>query len=214
MKRINKEHPFLHLKRMHTNLYFLGILLITVFTVIYIIIAAKTKEINFFSFFFHSILQYKLLMILSGFYISLLGFGIILMIYSFFNMTLDVKFYKEGFAVSIFLQKANYINYKEITDIKVRVCLLDQKKNKKECRVLFHNNVYSFFVAYPVKGYFDDIEICSKRDANDPSKKAYASREDVLKILKQARLYNALQMPYLPDQNNTKGFKNDNKKTA
>ncbi len=214
MKSIKKEEPLLHLKRMHTNLYFLGILLIIVFTLIYIIIAFKTKEINFFSFFFHRILKFKLLMILSGMLVSLPAFSILIMIYAFFKMTLDVKFYKEGFTLSIFLQKAIEIKYSEITDIKAKACLLNHNNNKKECRVLFHNNIYSFFIAYPVKGYFDDIEMCSKRDSNDPSKRAMASRADILNIVKIVRSINSIQMPYLPDENIKPEVKNDIQKTG
>jgi len=214
MKSIKKEKPLLHLKRMHANLYFLGILLIIVFTIIYIIIAFKTKEINFFSFFFHSIFQHKLLMILSGLLVSLPAFGILIMIYAFFKMTLDVKFYKDGFALSIFLQNAEFIKYSELTDIKSKVCLLNHKNKKKECRVLFHNDKYSFFIAYPVTGYFDDIEMCSKRDSNDPSKRAIASREDILKIFKIIKSYNSIQMPYMPEENIIARNKNDNKKTG
>lgn len=214
MKSIKKKEPFLHLKRVHTNLYFLGLLLIIIFSIIYIIVAVKTKEINFFSFFFHSILQHKLLMILSGLLVSLPAFGILIMIYAFFKMTLDVKFYKEGFTLSIFLQKAEFVKYSELTDIKSKVCLLNHKNKKKECRVLFHNDIYSFFIAYPVAGYFDDIEICSKRDSNDPSKRAKASREDILKIFKVLKSYNSNQLPFMPEEYITARNKNDNQKTS
>jgi len=205
MKNIlEKEIPFLSFKRKETKLYLTGLLITVVFALIYFITAVITKQPNFYSFFFQNIKKHFILMSLSIIHVGLLASGILIMIYAFYKMTLNLKCYNSEFAASIFLQDDKIIKYTDIKEIKTIVCFFNCNNQNKECRVVFDNPVYTFYMAYPVEGYFDDIEIFCKKEESDPTKRVTASRDEIASLLKYLKLHYKKQMPYLPEESQKK----------
>lgn len=197
---MKKEKPLLKFKRKLDWIYILGIFFVVLFIVIYFIIVIVTAKVNFYSFFFHNISEHLLLMVLSLFHVSLLAIGMILMIFSFFNMPIALYCYSDRFVVSLFLQKKKEILYKDISDISVVICVSSFKKDNKECRVIFNNKIYSFYLAYPVSGYFDEVVICHKKDKSDLLRRVHAKKKDVDLILSLLKKYYSKKIPYLPDE--------------
>jgi hypothetical protein len=200
-----KEKPFLTFKRAHLSTLLAGVLLNAVFFIIYIIISIKTGEVNFYSFFYHNMKNHVFLTILSGFHVSLLGFGILIILISFFNITLYVKCYNNRFIVSMYLQKSLTIEFSKIDRISVKLFYLNyenlfQKYEKKECRVFIHNAEHIFYFSYPVKGYFDDMEINLKKNKENMDERCVADRESIIKILQLLKNKFNLIIPYLPEE--------------
>lgn len=200
-----KEKPIFIFKRAHLSILLLGVLLNALFFIIYIIITIKTGEINFYSFFYHNIKHHVFLNILSGFHVSLLGFGILIILIAFFNMTLYVKCYKDKFIISMYLQKKLILEYSKIDRISVKLFYLNydnlfQKYEKKECRVFIHNSKHIFYFCFPIKGYFDEMEINLKKNKENMDERCIADRESILKILQLLKKDYKLNMPYLPEE--------------
>lgn len=212
---MKKESPFLVIKRTYKFIYFTGVFLIAAFTLIFFIAAIIMGQLNFYSMFFHNIHNHIFLTVLAGLHVAMLCVGILFIIFAFYNMTLELKFYKDNMSVSLFLQKAKFIKYSDIRDVNVRVCFFRHdkhlNKNKKECRVTFNNNIHTFYISYNVVGYYDDIEMYCKRNRDDISKRAIASQDSALKLLHHLRKNYKMAVPYLPSQLkiiNLKGNKN------
>ena len=206
----NRKKPVIVFKRVYFKTMLAGILLNALFFLIYIFIAVKTGEINFYSFFYHNIKGHIFLTILSGFHVSLLGFGILIIFIAFFNMTLKVKCFSDKFIVSVYLQKSENIEYSKIDKISIKLFYLNyeklfQKYEKKECRVFVHNSKHIFYFAYPVKGYFDDIEINLNKKKENMDERCIASRDSIIKVLQMLKSLNSdLLIPFLPNERTEK----------
>ncbi|MCK4795778.1 MAG: hypothetical protein KAT05_00275 [Spirochaetes bacterium] len=183
----------------------LGAGMIVLFFIIFFIIAVKTLRLDFYSFFFHSISKHIFLTIISSFHVGMLGIGILIIIIAFFNITPKIICYKDRFEIMMFLQKKKIINYNEINNISVRFFNLNyedffKRYPKKECRVFFNNPIHGFYLYYPVKGYFDNIEIFLKREKEDMSRRCLANRDSINELLHELALSYSIKIPYLPEQ--------------
>ena len=183
----------------------IGINLIFIFFVIYLIIAIMTNHLDFYSFFFHNISKNVFKTILTGFHASMLGGGILLILIAFFNMTPKVYCYKDKFIISMYLQKKSVVPYEILKKCDVKIYYLNyenlfKKYPKKECRVIFNNPIYSFYLSYPVEGYFDDIEIFFKDSENNMTERCVCKRKHIHAILNQIKTKSDLNIPFLPDE--------------
>ncbi len=183
----------------------IGIFLITLFFVIFIILSVFFKRVDFYTLFYRNISNNIFLTILSGFHVSTLASGILIIIIAFFNITPNIYFYDNRFIISMYLQKNIVINLDKIEKCYAKIFYrteenLFRKYPKKECRVYFENPYYSFYLAYPVEGYFDDIEIFLKDDKKDLTMRGLADKKEITDIFKYIKTLNSINFPYLPDQ--------------
>ena len=200
-----REKPHFVFKRVNMLSYLAGVSLILLFFVIYFIIAIYTWQLNFYSFFFHSIKAHLPLIILSGFHVGLLAIGILSVIWSVFNMTLEVCCFNDRFEISLFLQKKIVIKYNEISRISTKIFYLNYENlfksySKKECRVLVDNPIHTFYFSYPVFGYYDEAEIRLNKSNEDMSARCSAKKGSVLKLLIELKLLYSINIPYLPEE--------------
>lgn len=208
MKLFNKKNkPLFIFQRTQLPTFFVGVGLIVIFFGIYLFIAIKNWQLNFYSFLFRNLKSHIFLTILSGCHVGVLGTGILLTLIAFFNMTLKVRCYNDRFVISMFLQKEIIIEFDKISKITVKVYYLNyenlfKKYNKKECRVFFNNPGHAVYLAYPVNSYFDDIEINLSKKKEDLSARCLADRESILTILNHLKKSHALNIPFLPEESN------------
>jgi hypothetical protein len=200
-----KEQPIFVLCRTNEILMSVGLGLIITFFIIFIILAVLLKRVDVYSFLFHNILNHLFLTVLGGFHVGLLGFGILIEIIAFFNMTPEIRCYSDRFDLSLFLQKKKVIPFNEISKVAAKVYYLNYEDlikgyPKKECRVFFYNKIHDFYISYPVNGYFDDIELFLKDDKEDLSKRCVCRKELAVNLLSRIKKYNALNMPFLPEE--------------
>ncbi len=200
-----KDKPIFIFHRTQLATFFIGVCLIIIFFGIYLFIAIKTWQLNFYSFLFRNLKSHVFLTILSGFHVGILASGILLILIAFFNMTLKAYCYNDRFVISMFLQKKKIIEFNKISKITVKIYYLNyenlfKKYNKKECRVFFNNPANIFYLAYPVNSYFDDIEINLNKKKEDLSARCIADRESILTILQNLKKSHSLNIPYLPEE--------------
>lgn len=206
MRLFNKKDiPIFIFHRTQLATFFIGVGLIIIFFGIFLYIAIKNWQLNFYSFLFRNLKNHVFLTILSGFHVGILGSGILLILIAFFNMTLKAYCYNDRFVISMFLQKKKIIEFNKIDKIIVKTYYLNyenlfKKYNKKECRVFFNNPAHAFYLAYPVNSYFDDIEINLNIKKEDLSARCIADRESILTILKNLKKINSINIPYLPEE--------------
>lgn len=183
----------------------LGFGLIFIFFLIFFILVLKTNRIDFYSFFFKGIKEHFFLTILSGFHVSFLASGILVIIVSFFSISPEVKCYDDRFEIGFLVQKQKTIKYNSISNVSVKIFYHNyedffKKYPKKECRVYLNNPIYVFYLCYPVKGYFDEVEIFLKKEKNDIFRRCIISKKEIMKILIKLKIRNNINIPYLPDQ--------------
>jgi hypothetical protein len=190
---------------MNRTMLFVGIGLVVVFSLIFNSTAFYMKRIDFYSLFFNNILGHIPLTVLAGLHVGLLGIGILIIIVSFIYMTPEIRCYKDRFEISFFLQKKKIIMFSEIASITAKIYYLNyenliRKYPKKECRVFFNNPVHDIFLCYPVKGYFDDIEIYQKKRREDLSRRCNVRRELIAELLTDLKNNYEINVPFLPEQ--------------
>ena len=105
----------------------------------------------------------------------------------------------------MFLQKNKIIENKKISSITTKIFYLNydnlfKKYNKKECRVYFNNPLHTFYLCYPVNGYFDDVEITLSKKKEDLSTRCVAEKESIDILLKKFKKEYNLNIPYLPEE--------------
>ena len=120
-------------------------------------------------------------------------------------MPLKVHSYSDRFEVSMFLQKKKIIENNNINSITTKIFYLNydnlfQKYHKKECRVYFNNPIQTFYLCYPVNGYFDDIEITLSKKKEDLSTRCIADKESVVSLVKIFKKTYSLNIPFLPEE--------------
>jgi hypothetical protein len=202
---MKKEKPLFVFYSQQITVLIIGTVLIINFFVVYFISAYFTKQIDFLSYLYHNISKNILIMIPTGLLVGMLGVGILLCISAFFNMSPVVFCYKDRFVIYMYLQKKRVIYFDKIDKITQRVYYnnyenLFKKYPKKECRVTFLNQVYDFYMSYPVEGYFDDIEIFLTNKMDDSSRRCVADYKSIHEIFTRIKLYNPINLPYLPKE--------------
>ena len=206
MKLINnKQKPLFVFRRTHIVIFFIGVGLIFLFFGIFLIFAIKNWHLNYYSFLFRNLKKHIFLTILSSFHVGILASGILLILIAFFNMPLEVHCYNDRFEISMFLQKKKIIENKKISNITTKFFYLNydnlfKKYYKKECRVYFNNPIHTFYLCYPVNGYFDDIEITLSKKKEDLSTRCVADKESIDKLLRKFKKDYYLNIPYLPEE--------------
>jgi hypothetical protein len=209
------KKPLFTFKRSYYGVLAAGIILVFIFFIIYILLAIKTKQVSFYSLLYHNLKNYLFLTILSGFYVGVLGFGILFILIAFFNLTLKIKTFADRFLISVYLQKKKTLPFSKIDRVSVKIFYLNydnlfKKYEKKECRVFIHNSIHSFYFCYPVEGYFDDVEINLKKAKENMDERCCADKASVTEILKILKKNYNITIPYLPKESNE--AENDNHK--
>lgn len=199
----NKEKPIFNLYNSKMILFYIGVAVIGLFAIIFFISAIVSGKANYLSFFFNNIRNNLLLTIMTGVHVALLGFGILLVMVSIYNMTPKIKCFSDRFEINQIFQYKKTIYFKDIKGIDVKIHFLKSKNiftnSEKECRVLFKNTVFNFYLAYNTKGYFDDIEI-KLNDNPIFSRKCFVEKwivEEIINIIKKN--YN-IKTPFLPEE--------------
>jgi hypothetical protein len=200
-----KEKPLYVICRSNEILMSIGLGLIITFFIIFTIIAITLQRVDFYSFLFHNIIRNIFLTVLCGFHVSLLGFGILIVLIAFINMPPEIHCYSDKFDILLFLQKKKRIPYDQIDKITSKVYYLNCDNlivgyPKKECRVFFYNKIHDFYISYPVRGYYDDIELCLKDEKEDLSRRCVSKKKQIANLLLQIKRFKPINMPYLPDE--------------
>ncbi len=177
-----------------------GVFLIIVFSVIYLICVYYTKNLNYISFFFNNILDNLPLAIATGFHVSLLAFGILLLIVAFFASSPTISLYDDRFEISFFLHSKRIVPLKEITSIKSKIyTIVSKRKYTKECRIFFYNQEYNFSLSYPVNGYFDDTIIENNQIRQEMQMRNYrADKNKTIALVKKLKQDYKMKTPFLP----------------
>jgi len=200
---MNKLSPKYNLYNIRYLLYYYGLGIIGIFVVIFFISAIIKGEPGYLNFFFNNIKNNIFWTVITGFHVSMLGFGILLILISVFNMSPMIKCFNDRFEILNVFQKAKTVYYKDIKSVNVKVFYIKNKNilrnNEKECRVFFINNTYNFYLAYPVKGYFDDVEI-NLEDNILFSRKTAADKWIIDDLLSEIKNVNKIKIPPLPEE--------------
>lgn len=202
-----RETPEFIFSNSKNFLLYAGGFIIFIFFIIYFIVALKTGKIDYFSFFFNNIIYHLFYAILAGFHVSVLGFGILIVLIAFFQTSLKIRSFDDRFEINLFLQKKKIVYFRDIKKIEVKIFLYEDKnpfKNKsnlKEARVLFANPVYNFFLTYKVKGYFDNLyDNFGEEKSEFFSRNCEAKREEILKIFEKLNKFHRTANVYLPEE--------------
>jgi hypothetical protein len=183
---------------------FYGICIITLFFIVYLIIAFKTGKIDYFSMFFNNISNHIIFTILTFIHVGFLGVGILTIIFAFFNLSPKINAYEDRFEIRLFLQNKKIVEFKKLKNVDIKVFYTSNEnaflnKFKKECRVFFNNPVYNFYLAYPVNGYFDNIEINIK-NKDSLLRRCITSRKNIDLILNHLNKDYSIVKQYLPEE--------------
>ncbi|MCG8573119.1 MAG: hypothetical protein MJB14_23545 [Spirochaetes bacterium] len=202
---INKN-PIIVFNRKRSILFYVSLLLILLFVISTISIFLITGRFNFYTFFYLNIKEHLFRMIASGFYVSLLAFGIFFLIVSLFNEMKQIFCYEDRIELKQVLQKTIIIPYQEISSINFKIFYLHQNgKNfnqyqQKECRVLFNNQKFTFYLSYGISGYYDEIEPVKSQSVFLFPKIKLVQKEQVDQVIKLIQNVNKISTPYLPEE--------------
>jgi hypothetical protein len=177
-----------------------GLVFIVIFLAIYLVCVYYTKNLNYISFFFNNILANLPLAIATGFHVSLLAFGILLLISAFFFSSPTISLFDDRFEIVFFLHPKRVVPLKEITSIKSKIyTVVSKKRYIKECRIFFYNKEYNFSLAYPVVGYFDDTIIENNQIKHEMQMRNYrAEKMKTIALVKKLKEDYKIKTPFLP----------------
>ena len=177
-----------------------GLILIIIFLVIYLICALYKRQLDYISFFFNNMINNLPLTIATGFHVSLLAFGILLLIVAFFSSSPTIILYDDRFEILFFLHPKRIVPLKDITSIKSRIyTIISNKKYIKECRIFFYNQEYNFSLSYPVTGYFDDTIIENNQIRQEMQMRNYkADKDNTIALVKKLKKDYQIKIPFLP----------------
>jgi hypothetical protein len=113
--------------------------------------------------------------------------------------------YDGRFEIFLFLQKKQIVEYSQIKNIEVKIFHSSNEniilnKFKKECRVFFNNPIYNFYLAYPVKGYFDQSVINIKKDRDLMLRRCITNRKNIEVLLDIFNKDFSIAKQYLPEE--------------
>ncbi|HOJ63522.1 MAG TPA: hypothetical protein PLE45_03775 [Spirochaetota bacterium] len=184
-----------------TILFYIGISFISIFIIVFFVVAAIKGKLDYISFFFHNLKHNIFLSFLTGLHVFILASGILLIFISFFRMSPIVLVYDDRFEIFEFLQRRKIIRYENIKSVKVSINYVKAtlfEKERKECRIFINNPDFVFYFCYDVDGYFDDIIIEEKENYNILLRKCKTSKENVKEILKEVVKHSNIKFPFLP----------------
>ncbi|OHD19578.1 MAG: hypothetical protein A2086_15155 [Spirochaetes bacterium GWD1_27_9] len=199
---IKKQKPEFVFANSKNLIFIYGTIAILIFFVIYIIVAIQIKKFDYFSLFFNKLTTNILFTFLSFIHVTILCFGIILILIAFFNLNPKISFYPDRFEVESFLQNKKIINFKNIKNISSKNCIITsgffKTSKKKEFRIFFNNSVYNFYLSYPVECYFDEFEEVKNDEKGFLLRDYYASKETIEIILQKLQKDNSMNKIFLP----------------
>ena len=185
---------------------FYGICIIITFFIIYLIVAINLGRPDYFSLFFNNIKNHPLLTILTFMHVGFFGLGVLTIIFAFFNITPKITMYEDRFEIKLFLQKIKIVKFSEIKNVEVKFFQSSNENKflnrfKKECRMFINNPVYNFYIAYPISGYYDNMEIMLKTDRETLLRRCITKRKNVEFILDKLNRDYGFQRQFLPEEN-------------
>lgn len=198
------KYQYLFFKSYNILLY-TGIAMIGLFFLIFIISAAVTGHLNYFSYFFHSIKKMLPLMIAGGFHVALLALGLVSIFLALSIVKKQVYCYEDRFVISQLMQKRVVIPFEDIKGITIRFSYVHnsgenlENYREKECRIYFNNPIYNFYLPYLVSGYYDELDIINQNGETIMPFSGYVKKSEIEGVFGLIKGCNkGLPLPHLP----------------
>ncbi len=204
MNKRNDKTLFVYSRRNFIPI-FIGILLITVYMIIFKMLHFKNISFNYELLFMKLNINNIPIVVFGIFHTAILALGILIVFFSFIKMSTKVICKNNRFIIVHFLQPDKVIPYDKVNvhPGKVYISKTDSlflSKKIKEFRILFENPIYSFYLFYEVKGFQDEVDEIKESEVDFNQRRIYASRSGIEKLLNFLNRTHFVKTSYLPPE--------------